>query len=92
MTGDVFGKCAWRCKRDPVLPFSQYANLAVMLAQPGCTWFEQAVPDELFNFGAADPLALDGRGHVAAPVGSGTGLTVDWKAIEANTTNQFDVY
>jgi L-alanine-DL-glutamate epimerase-like enolase superfamily enzyme len=74
------------------LPFSQYANLAVMLARPGCTWFEQAVPDELFSFGAAEPLALDGRGHVVAPVGSGTGLTVDWEAIEAHATNQFDVY
>ena len=70
----------------------QYANLAVMLARPGCTWFEHAVPDELFSFGAAVPLALDGRGQVVAPVGSGTGLTVDWKAIEANATNQFDVY
>ena len=74
------------------LPFSQYANLAVMLAQPACSWFEYPIPGELFSFGSLETLVLDDRGHVTAPVGNGIGLTVDWEAIESKTVSQFDVY
>ncbi|MCY4451851.1 MAG: mandelate racemase/muconate lactonizing enzyme family protein [Immundisolibacterales bacterium] len=61
------------------------ANLHVMLALENCTYFEQAMPYELFEYGMVDAIRLGPDGFVSAPDRPGLGLRVDWEAMEAAT-------
>lgn len=68
----------------------QAVNLHMMLAYPNCTYFEQAVPFDAFDYGSLDPIHPDGEGFVHAPPGPGLGVGVDWKAIDKATILRFD--
>jgi len=59
------------------------ANLHLMLATDNCTYFEQAMPYEPFEFAMIDTLRPGPDGLVRAPEGSGLGLRVDWAEMEA---------
>ncbi len=61
------------------------ANLHLMLAFPNCTYYEQAVPYEAYEYGMKDVIRTQADGYVQAPEGPGLGVRVDWEAIEAAT-------
>ncbi len=60
---------------------TQAANLHLMLAYDNCTYFEQAVPFEPYEFGSRNFIRTDAQGYVHAPAGSGLGIEVDWDQI-----------
>ena len=61
------------------------ANLHLMLAFHNCTYYEQAVPYEAYEYGMKDVIRTQPDGYVAAPQGPGLGVEVDWRAMEAAT-------
>lgn len=61
------------------------ANLHLMLGLPNCTYYEQAVPYETYEYGMKDVIRTQADGYVEAPKGAGLGVRVDWKAMEAAT-------
>ena len=66
------------------------ANLHLMLAFPGCTYYEQAVPYEGYEYGMKEVIRTQSDGYVSAPQGPGLGVSVDWKVMEAATIHAFD--
>ena len=65
-------------------PLAQAANLALMLGVEGCTYFEQPVPVEHFDYGVTNPIRIDGEGMVRLPAGPGFGLDIEADRIEAD--------
>ena len=63
----------------------QAANLHLMLALPNCTYFEQPVPYDSFEYGMIDVIRPDANGHVGVPDAPGLGLRIDWEAMRAAT-------
>ncbi len=61
------------------------ANLHVMLGNENCTFYEQPLPYDLFEYGMIDVVRTGPDGFVRAPEGPGLGLAVDWDAMEAKT-------
>lgn len=70
---------------------TQAVNLHVMLAYRNCTYFEQPVPYETFEYGAADVIRTDKNGFVHAPDGPGLGIGIDWEAIRKATILHFEI-
>ena len=66
------------------------ANLHLMLSIPFCTYFEQAVPYDSYEFAMKDVIRTRSDGYVQAPQGPGLGVQLDWKAVEAATIYTFD--
>ena len=67
------------------------ANLHLMLAHDNCSYFEQSVPYEPYEYGMKDVIRTKADGYVDAPPGPGLGLEVDWEAMEAATIHAIDV-
>ena len=67
------------------------ANLHLMLALDNCTFFEQAMPYEAFEYGMVDVIRPGPDGFVTAPERPGLGLRVDWEAMEAATFHAVEV-
>ena len=67
------------------------ANLHLMLGFDLCTYFEQAVPYEPYEYGMKDVIRTGPDGMVAAPGGPGLGVEVDWQAMEAATLHSFTI-
>ena len=67
---------------------AQAANLHLALANERTRFFEAPMPNEPFEFGMENGNLLD-RGRVAAPVGPGLGISVDWDRLP---TADFYVY
>jgi L-alanine-DL-glutamate epimerase-like enolase superfamily enzyme len=65
------------------------ANLHLLLAAPNCTYYEQAVPYQAYEYGMLDTIRTGTDGYVSAPTGPGLGLQVDWKAMDAATIHKF---
>jgi L-alanine-DL-glutamate epimerase-like enolase superfamily enzyme len=61
------------------------AGLHVMQAFPNVSYFELAYPVEPWEYGVVDPPRPDDAGMVAAPAGTGLGISMDWGAIAAMT-------
>ena len=61
----------------------QAVNLHMALAFDRTSYFEQAVPVEVYEHGVRTPIRTDGDGLVHAPAGPGLGLEVDVHALEA---------
>lgn len=59
------------------------ANLHLMLASSNCTYFEQPLPYEAYEYGMKTVIRPDADGYVAAPSGPGLGFEVDWAEMEA---------
>ena len=59
------------------------ANLHLMLAVENCSYFEQAMPYEPFEFAMIDVIRPGPDGLVRAPTRPGLGLRVDWAEMEA---------
>jgi L-alanine-DL-glutamate epimerase-like enolase superfamily enzyme len=62
---------------------SQAANLHVMLGLSNCSFFEQPVPEDAYEFGMIDVIRTHEDGYVYAPSGAGLGVRVDWDAAKA---------
>lgn len=65
------------------------ANFHLMLAHDNCSYFEQSVPCEPYEYGMKNFIRAQPDGYAYAPKGSGLGLEVDWEAMEAATILQF---
>lgn len=61
------------------------ANLHLMLSHSNCSYFEQPLPYNLFEYGMHDVIRPDAQGLVHAPTGPGLGYEVDWPAMERKT-------
>jgi L-alanine-DL-glutamate epimerase-like enolase superfamily enzyme len=66
------------------------ANLHLMLGFNNCTYYEQAVPYEAYEYGMKDVIRTQPDGYVYAPQGAGLGLEIDWDAMHAATIHQLD--
>lgn len=66
------------------------ANLHLMLGFPNCTYYEQPMPYEAYEYGMKDVIRTQPDGYVYAPQGPGLGLEVDWEAMEAATIHTID--
>ncbi len=69
---------------------SQAVNLALMLGVEGCSYFEQPVPVEHFDYAAADPIRIDREGSVTLPDRPGLGLEIQAARIEADAFTMLD--
>ena len=61
---------------------TQAANLHFMLAHSNCTYFEQATPFEMYEFGARQVIRPDSNGFVRPNDLPGLGVEMDWERIE----------
>ena len=61
------------------------ANLHVMLTTENCTYYEQSMPLEPYEYGMLDVVRTQPDGYVYGPEKPGLGLDVDWEAMEAAT-------
>lgn len=68
----------------------QAANLHLMCAFPNCTYFEQPVPYDAFEYGAVNGIRTQSDGYVYAPHAPGLGIELDREAIEAATIFKLD--
>ena len=67
------------------------ANLHLMLSNDCCSYFEQSVPYEPYEYGMIDVIRTSSDGTVQAPDGPGLGVRVDWQAMEAATVHRLVV-
>lgn len=70
---------------------TQAANLHLMLAYDNCTYFEQPIPFEPYEFGAFDVIRTDGEGYVHAPTGPGLGIRMDWDAVQKASFLHYEI-
>lgn len=63
-------------------PMMDAAGLQVALSVKNTSFFEQLVPESLYNFGVEAPVFIDGEGFAHAPEGSGLGLKIDWDFVD----------
>jgi L-alanine-DL-glutamate epimerase-like enolase superfamily enzyme len=54
------------------------ANLHLMLSSLNCSYYEQPLPYDTFEFGMKDILRTKKDGYVYGPEKSGLGVEVDW--------------
>lgn len=66
---------------------AQAANLHVMLAAGNCSYFEQSLPYELFEYGSWTLIRTEPDGCVTAPSTPGLGIEIDWDAMAAKTVH-----
>ena len=64
------------------------ANLHLMLGCGNCSYYEQPLPLETFEYGMRSVIRTQADGHVYAPTEPGLGYDVDWPAMEAATVHQ----
>ena len=65
------------------------ANLHLMLSTPQCTYYEQPVPCDSYEYGMRDVIRTQSDGYVEAPRGPGLGVEIDWDAMEKATILSF---
>lgn len=70
---------------------TQAANLHMMLAYDNCTYFEQPIPFEPYEFGSIDTIRTDGQGYVHAPSGPGLGIRMDWDVIRKASFLHYEI-
>jgi L-alanine-DL-glutamate epimerase-like enolase superfamily enzyme len=54
------------------------ANIAVAMSIKNTKYYEQLVPEQLFQFGVKEILRVDNEGYVHVPTGPGIGMELDW--------------
>ncbi|MDP7014900.1 MAG: enolase C-terminal domain-like protein, partial [Pirellulaceae bacterium] len=63
-------------------------NLHLMLAFNNCSYYEQPVPYDSYEYGMKDVLRTGKDGFVEAPQGPGLGVEIDWPAMDAATIHK----
>ena len=77
---EAFGmKCEIHTNGNPVL---DAANLAVAASIKNTSFFEQLVPEPLFNFGVEEFIHIDAQGFAHLPKGPGLGMKIDWDFVK----------
>ena len=64
------------------------ANLHLMLSNDCCSYFEQSVPYEPYEYGMLDVIRTNADGNVTPPDGPGLGVRVDWEAMDEATVHR----
>ena len=64
---------------------SQAVSLHLILAFRNCTYFEQPVPYDAYEYGMKDVIRTQADGYVYAPEGPGLGVEIDWDTMEEST-------
>ena len=72
------------------LAHPEEAGLHLMLAIDCCSYFEQSVPYEPYEYGMLDVIRTAENGHVTPPDAPGLGVQVDWDAMRAATIHRLD--
>jgi L-alanine-DL-glutamate epimerase-like enolase superfamily enzyme len=54
------------------------ANIAVAMSIKNTKYYEQLVPEQLFQFGVKELIHVDREGYVHVPTGPGIGVELDW--------------
>jgi L-alanine-DL-glutamate epimerase-like enolase superfamily enzyme len=62
-------------------PMLEGANLAVAMSIKNTKYYEQLVPEKLFQFGVKEQIQVDREGYIHAPTGPGIGVELDWEFI-----------
>ena len=65
------------------------ANLHLMLANNNCTYYEQPLPYEMFEFGMNDVLRTNKDGFMYAPSKPGLGMEINWEKMKEKVIFQF---
>jgi L-alanine-DL-glutamate epimerase-like enolase superfamily enzyme len=75
---------------DAYNAMNNVATAHLVMAMPNCDWFEVLAFNragdhslEHLSYGLAEPLHIDGEGHLHAPTAPGLGVDVDWERIDA---------
>ena len=61
------------------------ANLHLMLSTNNCTFYEQPLPYENFEFGMNDILRTNKDGYMYAPKKNGLGVEINWEVMKTKT-------
>ena len=59
------------------------ANLHLMLSTNNCTYYEQPLPYDTFEFGMKDVLRTQKDGYMHAPTKPGLGVEIDWDIMKS---------
>tara|TARA_B100001996_G_C18639907_1_gene585227 strand:+ start:386 stop:1522 length:1137 start_codon:yes stop_codon:yes gene_type:complete len=59
------------------------ANLHLMLSTSNCTYYEQPLPYDTFEFGMKDVLRTQKDGYMHAPTKPGLGVEIDWDIMKS---------
>ena len=65
------------------------ANLHLMLSSNNCSFYEQPLPYETFEFGMKDVLRTSKDGYMYAPTKPGLGVEIDWDKMKTKIINSF---
>ena len=75
---------------DAYNAMNNVATAHLVMAMPNCDWFEVLAFNragdhslEHLSYGLAEPLHIDGEGHLHAPTAPGLGVDVDWERIDS---------
>ena len=63
-------------------PMLEAANIAVAMSIRNTKYYEQLVPETLFQFGVKRGIHVDEEGYVHVPDGPGLGVELDWEFVE----------
>jgi L-alanine-DL-glutamate epimerase-like enolase superfamily enzyme len=66
------------------------ANLHLMLGTGLCSWYEQPVPYEPYEYGMHQTIRTGPDGYVHAPQTPGLGHEIDWEAMRSATIHSLD--
>ncbi|MGD9665634.1 MAG: enolase C-terminal domain-like protein, partial [Novosphingobium sp.] len=59
-------------------PLLDATNLQVALSLKNSDFFEQLIPESLYDFGVKETVHIDKEGFAHAPKGPGHGIEIDW--------------
>ena len=80
---EAFGmNCEVHTNGNPVL---DAANLAISCSIKNTMFYEQLVPEGLFNFGVEEFIHIDKEGYAHVPTGPGLGMNIDWDFVKRYT-------
>ena len=65
------------------------ANLHLMLSTNNCTYYEQPLPYDNFEFGMHDVLRTNSDGYMYAPKKNGLGVEINWNVMKSKTIYSF---
>ena len=65
------------------------SNLHLMLSTNNCTYYEQPLPYDTFEFGMKDVLRTKNDGYMYAPSKPGLGVEIDWELMKTKIIYSF---
>ena len=65
------------------------ANLHLMLSSNNCSYYEQPLPYETFEFGMKDVLRTKNDGYMYAPTKPGLGMEINWDQMKSKVIHSF---